>query len=220
VTFALDEPPDGGIITFEMPVRPVSVQSSREARKAMVDTVSKFVEPCAFLLTGELEIRIEWTLHERERYEGVHSPDIDNILKPLLDAISGPRGILVNDCQVQSVRCHWIDWTISDQKLAFEIRYLDDEWIGKADLLWVEYERKLCMPLNTNLPAKIQLDMINCWDTMLSGSRKMEALAGSYEAGRRLLPLQRPFHRARLREFSKTTYDVLRDELKQLTSSS
>jgi hypothetical protein len=38
------------------------------------------------LLSGDVQVGIEWTLHEEARYEQDAAPDVDNILKPLLDA--------------------------------------------------------------------------------------------------------------------------------------
>lgn len=55
------------------------------------------------------EVTVEWLLHEERRWDtrGVlRSPDVDNIVKPVVDGFCGPRGVLIDDCRVQSIHCH------------------------------------------------------------------------------------------------------------------
>src|SRR5207244_5710585 len=50
------------------------------------------------LLTGEVAVEVEWVLHERYRWESglmLTTPDVDNIVKPLLDALCGPDALLI-----------------------------------------------------------------------------------------------------------------------------
>src|SRR5689334_20678474 len=110
------EPPPPGTLTFDVTAKPRSLQSRSLLKQVVKDRMKAAVLGRPYLLSGDVEIRITWLIHEREHYFGVHAPDIDNILKPLLDGISGPEGILVNDCQVQSVSCSWIDWLSDEQK--------------------------------------------------------------------------------------------------------
>jgi len=53
---------------------------------------------CGYLPLGDVKVSIEWTLHEQDPYESDAAPDVDNILKPLLDVLCGPDGILIDDC--------------------------------------------------------------------------------------------------------------------------
>lgn len=163
--------------------------------------VANFVKPCEYLLSGEVEVRVTWILHEKERYFGVHSPDIDNILKPLLDGMSGPDGLLINDCQVQSVHCYWIDWSSDEHRLQFETRFSPEDWIQKKGLIWVEVAGKLCMPLNTDMPMPAQRLMVEAWERMFDARRQVVERTGSYSAGKYLMPVQMSFHRARLRGY-------------------
>jgi hypothetical protein len=110
-------------------------------------------------------------VHESERYQGTWSPDIDNILKPLLDGMSGPQGLLVNDCQAQSVRCSWIDSPTLDHRLQFELRFSPDEWIRKDGLIWIEFRRKLCLPLSTQIPRANLLKLLRFRDPREAGGR-------------------------------------------------
>ena len=86
-------PPDNGILEFTVAAAPVAAQTKLKARKAALrDEVRKLFVPLKYLLSGEVHVHIEWVIHEKDRYETDAAPDIDAILKPLLDAMSGPDG--------------------------------------------------------------------------------------------------------------------------------
>ena len=208
-------PPPPGLLTFEIDLKPVSLQSAPKLRQGVKSQVAHFVKASEYLLSGEVEVGVTWILHERERYYGVHSPDIDNILKPLLDGMSGPDGILVNDCQVQSVRCDWIDWTSDDHRLQFEVRFSPDDWVPKKSLLWVDVQDKLCMPLNTDVPTAAQRLLIERWERMFEGRRHVLEELGNYEVGKYFMSVQMPFHRARLRGYEVVSLDEMKRRLNQ-----
>ena len=209
-----EAPPPPGILSFDVDMKPASLQSASRLRKQVRDRVAQQVQLASYLLSGEVEVVVTWLLHEKVRYQGVHSPDIDNILKPLLDGMTGPNGLLINDCQVQSVRCSWIDWTSQDHRLQFEVRFSPDDWIPKASLVWVEIRDKLCMPLNTDIPPELQISMVDAWHKMFALRLEVIRATGSFEAGRYFAFVQMPFHRARLKGFEVVTLEMLRKRLK------
>lgn len=208
-------PPPPGLLTFEIDLKPVSLQSAPRLRQGVMAQVANIVNASEYLLSGEVEVGVNWILHEKERYYGVHSPDIDNILKPLLDGMSGPDGILVNDCQVQSVRCHWIDWTSDNHRLQFEVRFSPDDWIRKKSLLWVDVQDKLCMPLNSDIPTAAQRLLVEAWERMFKARRQVVEDFGNYEVGKCFMPVQMPFHRARLRGYKVVALGEMKQRLNQ-----
>jgi hypothetical protein len=206
-------PPPPGLLNFEIDLKPISLQGSPELKRAVRDAVAALVNPAQYLLSGEVEVAVTWLLHESERYFGVHSPDIDNILKPLLDGLSGPQALIVNDCQVQSVRCHWVDWPWKKHQLQFDVRYSPDDWIGKDGLFWVELTDKLCMPLNSGVPLLMQARLLDQWESMFLVRKQLFAINGDDRAGKYVMPLQMPFHRARLQGYEVIQLAALRRRL-------
>lgn len=211
--------PPPGILNFELDLKPASLQSAGRLRKRVKARVAENVAAAPYMLSGEVEVAVTWLLHEKHRYQGVHSPDIDNILKPLLDGMSGPEGLLVNDCQVQSVRCSWIDWTSQEHRLQFELRFSPDEWFPKKSLLWVEIRDKLCMPLHTDLPLEVQGSMVDAWQRTYQLRHEVIAAAGSYDAGRHIGFVQMPFHRARLKGFEVVPIETFKERLSSLRNA-
>jgi len=191
-------PPPPGILQLRFVLAPVSLQATSNSKNEFRSNVRAQIMNCEYLFSGEVAIDIQWFLHPKIRYEGVHSPDIDNILKPLIDALSGPEGILINDCQVQAVSCSWLDWMKEEQELVVEVRYSPDDWVRKENLVWVEISDKLCMPLSGNLTNEQMILMLESMQRQFETRDEVMSKTGSWEAGQMFMSVQMPFHRARL----------------------
>ena len=209
----LQYPPPPGLIELSFPLKPVSLQAKAESKESLRAAIRTDITNAEYYLSGEVEVEVIWHLHEKERYQGVHSPDIDNILKPIIDALSGVDGILVNDCQVQSVRCPWIDWTKNDQELDVTLRFQPDDWIRKENLVWVEVSNKLCMPLYSSIKSEAIKMMLVGWQRMFERRTEISNITGSWEDGQKAMPVQQPFHRARLKGFHVVKIKNLLHEL-------
>jgi Holliday junction resolvase RusA-like endonuclease len=61
---------------------PRSLQSDPRLKSEVRSQMQGWVQQYPFLLSGDVEVRITWLVKERDRYFGVHSPDVDNILRP------------------------------------------------------------------------------------------------------------------------------------------
>lgn len=68
-----------GEIQFTLPLAPVSQQASPEAKAKFKTAILNIVQPLEYILTGDVQIEIEWLIREQIRYELDISPDIDNI---------------------------------------------------------------------------------------------------------------------------------------------
>jgi len=76
--------PTGSELVIGIPLRPVRFKAPRARRQALDAVIKQYTSKQAFLLTGEVKVDIEWLIHEQDRHESPRSPDIDNILKPIL----------------------------------------------------------------------------------------------------------------------------------------
>lgn len=211
----LKEPPESGSLDFSIAITPVSHQAESNQRRTVKESVATIVKPVKYLLSGEVQIKIEWLIHERERYESDTSPDVDNILKPLLDGLCGPEGLLIDDCQVQAVDCRWIDWTLNEQQVNFRVRFFPDEWVEKSDLVFVHLERSLCFPICQHYPPEAQLLILKVYEQSMKSRNEIEELTGDYYTAKRVMPIQRLFHKSRLQAFKKLELEPLRAKLQK-----
>lgn len=207
------EPPFSGELTFLVEGPPVSQQSRRSEKDTFTESIRAQMGEYGYLLSGDVRIHIEWTLHEQDRYESDRAPDVDNILKPLLDALCGPEGMLIDDCQVQAVDCRWLDWTERGQQVEITIEFFRDEWVPKEALCFVHLGKGLCFPINRIRPAAAMLILIDQICGMCSDRTAMLERGDDYYAAKRFMPIQRVFHRSRVTKFPVVELDALRAAL-------
>ena len=213
LTDSYEDPPEFGSLELSASVVPVSLQGSKRSKATYKKAISDITSPVTYLLTGEVKIHIEWMIHEELRYETVNSPDVDNIIKPLLDAITGPSGLIVDDSQVQTISCHWVDWTSSSQRVNVRIDFVPDEFVRKEGLRFVHFGNKMYMPLPKQMPENLLPTIIFSVQTGFDLYRDMRSKGIDYYSARNILPVQRPFHRSRLEGFELIESSDLMPEL-------
>lgn len=134
------------VIDFE--AGPVSQGANRKTKASLRELIQGKLQTFNFLLSGDVKIEILWTVHPIKRYESPNAIDMDNIIKPILDSMSGPNGILIDDTQVQEITSYWVDWeNMESDKLTVTIKYIEDHLVLKDQLEFVHYGRGLCLPV-------------------------------------------------------------------------
>ena len=195
-------------LTLRLKLPPVSQQARSESKAAFGAALRDVTQEFQFLLSGDVSVSVEWTVSEQARYETDRSPDVDNILKPLLDAIAGPGGILVDDNQVQHVSCHWIDSYAGAEHLVITLRYSPDEWLRKNGLYFVQLSGGLCVPLSHETPIEFQRIVVSRYESALELRNKALAKGIEYYSANYIMPVQRVFHRTRLGAFEVVSHEA------------
>lgn len=206
-----NEPSESGTIEFVLPITPVSIQASGSRRALVQQNIKRLTTPIRYTMTGDVSVEIEWFIHEQARYESDSPADVDNIIKPMLDALCGCDGILVDDCQVQSIVCSWIDWNSTGQQIRIRIRYSPDEWINKDGLAFVHLGRGLCMPIDMNDEDELITRILDILETTIKLRDEMLASTGDYYMAQRVMPIQRVFHRSKVNRFTVLEISELRE---------
>lgn len=117
---------------------PVSFQSKRKRIDALGDRVrTEIAQGQRAFFVGDAEVCIQWEIHQGNRYLTNRAADVDNIIKPVLDALSGPDGVLVDDCQVRYVSSQWKDWDVAEDQAQIVVRALTGSVIERADICFV-----------------------------------------------------------------------------------
>ncbi|HAS6887689.1 TPA: RusA family crossover junction endodeoxyribonuclease, partial [Vibrio parahaemolyticus] len=139
---------------------------------------------------------------EQKRYETSTSADIDNIIKPLLDAFCGPEGIMIDDNQVQSVTCNWIDYHNTEkERLVVTVKYIPDDIVIKEGLFFVDVGDNLYMPLFDYLTPEIKKLMLSMYEKMVDARNQMMEAGLDYYSTKGIMSVQRVFHKGRLEGF-------------------
>jgi Holliday junction resolvase RusA-like endonuclease len=209
----LKVPHPSGEFSFSIEIRPVSSQASRTKKDAVTQAIRDITKPYKFLISGDVSVEIVWLINEDERYESDEAADIDNILKPILDALSGPDGILINDCQVQHVSSHWISRYGDDELVEITIKFDPDAFFEKDHIMFVEFRKSLFMPMHDNMSSEIIKMMLDTFEMQLAAKEKLLAQGKTYYQAKMVTSIQRIFHKTRLEGFKLTTATELRASL-------
>ncbi|HEY1759655.1 MAG TPA: RusA family crossover junction endodeoxyribonuclease [Bryobacteraceae bacterium] len=210
------EPPPFGEIQLAILAPPVSQQARRTEKDKFANLIRSQIGQCQFLLAGDVAVDIEWLVHEQRRYESDEAPDVDNILKPLLDTLCGPEGLMIDDCQVQAVACRWIDSASREEEcIQIRLRFEPDEWLSKRAFCLVHLGKGLCFPLNRNAQPGAVLLLVDQIEAMLTTRNKLIERGKDYYTAKGVMSVQRLFHRSRVGRFTVIELDSLRAELNQ-----
>ena len=196
----LNEPPIFGELNFSFDFEPVSLQSNVEKKEYVKREIRKITSPLNYLLSGDVKIEIQWLVHEQDRYENARTPDMDNIIKPILDGLTGADGVLIDDCQVQTIGSHWIDWTKKEHQINISIRYSPDDFVAKRNLIFVNIGKNLFFPVHLDSPWKAKEIIIDRLEEMMNLREKMLIEAEDYYQAKSVMSIQRIFHKSRIND--------------------
>jgi Holliday junction resolvase RusA-like endonuclease len=202
-----EAPSPFGRLEFSVEGSPSSVQAAKAVRDAYVASIRQHFSNLKFLLTGEIMLELTWYISAQDRYETDAKADIDNCIKPIVDALAGPQGIMIDDCQIRGLYVCWRHSETGTEHLDFQLEFGPDDFTARDELAFVRLGNALCTPVNRDWPAEARA----VWAEML---KKMEASkAGLARLGTSYLPLAgllgtpRPFHATRLRHFPIISLD-------------
>lgn len=132
--------------------RIVSIQSQKKIRDELCSVIQEQLSPFEWICAGSVNLELLWYLHGTLRQETDKVGDIDNITKPIIDALTGEKGLLIDDSQIGSLHTFWNSRNHLTQKdvLYIRIQFNNDECLRKEDLIFVQYAGAVCLPVNVN----------------------------------------------------------------------
>ena len=141
-----------GQVKFAVHTKPVSLQNNGGKRTAFKKELQEITCQSEYIVTGTCWISIDYYCQHirREKNPGVY--DIDNIIKPIVDGLTGERGLIVDDVVVNRVVVNWID-TPHDDWFEVEIEYPDLLFSRKSDLVFLKSPSGWCFPSSHTLIA-------------------------------------------------------------------
>jgi hypothetical protein len=127
------------------PVKPVSAQNKNKDKIRFKREIKRITANSEYIVTNTCWIAIDYYCQHINRLENPGVYDIDNIVKPILDALVGQKGLIVDDVLVDRVTVNWIDTPHEDY---FEV-YLEYpllNYVKKSDLVFVKSNGGWCFP--------------------------------------------------------------------------
>ena len=187
---------------IHLPQSPVSAQAKSKPKKALKKALTQLTETAEWVFTGDVSVTIEWTVDRVWRHENHKVPDLDNIVKPVLDGLVGPSGIILDDTQVSHLEVYWISWTRTDrQHLKITIDALDPSDRIDRPFSVVEVRPALCQILPADLDASARAVLCDAISAAWDANDRLESLGVVRSTARHVVPMGRVIHRNKLSEF-------------------
>lgn len=180
---------------------PASIQSKKVVCDAYLKSIRDQLKDLEYLLTSEIILDITWLVSAKHRYETDAKSDIDNCIKPIIDAFTGPQGLFIDDCQLRGLYICWRHIESGDERLIFDFEFQCDQYSVKKELGFVQLDGGLCSPINLDWPIEVRV----LWSKALQGGRlaknALEAMGAPYLSVSGFLAGNQPFHRSRVTQF-------------------
>lgn len=183
-------------------VPPLSLQAAAERKRPYMAALQEAVSSATtIVMTGDVKIEIDWYVDQHNRYSTNKVADIDNIVKPILDSVSGNGGIIIDDGQVQAIDVRWLDklnvkedFRVRLEPLAFE------GMITRESLGFAEFSSSRCFPIQTDLDVRARTLILTAIKEQLAGAEYLAGMGVRQDMANATLPIQRFFPTSRLRQ--------------------
>lgn len=97
------------LIQFNVYGKPPSLQNKQEKKLEYGKIIHAFTKKCPYIITSTCWIHIDYLCPETRRLKNPTIYDMDNIIKPILDALVGKDGLVIDDVIFDRVEVNWID---------------------------------------------------------------------------------------------------------------
>jgi len=136
-------------IKLEIPTI-VSRQSRKETVDNLIELIHQELSKFQWIIVGSILVDFIWYLNAVERQETDKIGDLDNISKPIQDALSGINGIIVDDSQIGGLYTYWQsrNGITQDNILYIHVKFNNDYVLFKKNLKFIQYNKAICLPLN------------------------------------------------------------------------
>ncbi|MGY5276435.1 RusA family crossover junction endodeoxyribonuclease [Nocardia gipuzkoensis] len=182
---------------------PVSLQAKGNRKSEYIRILRTEVTAATeMVFVGDVRVEIVWTIDVDERYRTHLVADIDNIVKPILDGLTGPGCLLIDDNQVQSLSASWTTPPmLNNAMIDIRVESLEPDAIAHREhIVFVELGRNLCYPIHAITDEAARMQIAGIQKLLDAESRLIELGLPAHEA-RAIRSIQRPFPRARLQGF-------------------
>lgn len=100
-------------------------------------------------------------------------------------------------------------WMRDDQQVKLCIRYAPDEWTLKSDLIFIQIDKGLCVPIEGGL-ASPQLKLLLSAYAAIATRQQLLTMGVRNSIARSILPAHRILHRTRIHGYKVVTIESLK----------
>ena len=172
---------------------------------ALLRILARIADTAAGAVRHESEFVVLPMVPAKSRYETDAKADIDNCLKPIIDAFTGPTGLFINDCQLKGLYICWRTIESGDERLIFTFEYDPDQYCERQGLAFLRLDKGLCCYVNTTWPKAARIAWVAAMKTGGFFKSQLEKLGVPYLALAGMQGGSQPFHITRTGGFPLLT---------------
>lgn len=183
-------------------VPPLSLQAAAQRKRPYMAALREAVSNATtMVMTGDVKIEIDWYIDQHDRYSTNKVADIDNIVKPILDSVSGCGGILVDDGQVQAIDVRWLDKLNVKENFRVRFEPLPYEGMVERDSLgFAEFSSTQCYPIQTSMDVRARTLILTGIKERLVAASYLADIGARRPIASSSIPIQRFFPTSRVRQ--------------------
>jgi len=168
------------VINFRIDCEPASAQNKNQKKLKFRSKVHNITSHSEYIITGNCWISIDYYCQHVKRLKNPGAYDIDNIVKPILDSLSGLDGLILDDVLIDRVTVNWID-TPHEEILKIKLEYPDLLYIKKTDLILIKSKSGWSFPTTIKAqehPMFIELitEKFTSWNSISNEPEYLEIL--------------------------------------------
>jgi len=200
--FDVAEDPLPNRVRIRSSIDPISLQADGKRKAEFKLALGQAVKVATSgIYTHDVEVTLAWYIEEHRRYQTHIVADLDNVMKPILDAITGPDGVLIDDNQIQSIKASWL--TPGAYGTGFDLTLeplMTGDYCTRDGLSFVEFSADRCYLVPGGVKGHEDL-FVGAYRQAVFAYRTQLEAGIVEEVARSVLPIARPFPRARLSRF-------------------
>jgi Holliday junction resolvase RusA-like endonuclease len=153
-----------GKAEFTVKGSPASVQASKDTRNKYIHSIKTQFKNLDYILTGDIILNVTWLLPTKSRYETDAKADIDNCIKPIIDAFTGPDGLFIDDCQLSGLYICWRHIESKEERVVFEFEFVASEYCSRDSLALFDWRALFALQLILIGRVRKKRFGLQCWN--------------------------------------------------------
>jgi Holliday junction resolvase RusA-like endonuclease len=139
-----------------------TIQSKRSFKREISTVIENALARIKWIISGPVQIEFTWFLNAVKRQETDKIGDLDNTSKAILDELTGPSRVLIDDSQIKGLYFRWLtrNQSCRNHSLQFKIDFNNEVAFYKKNLSFIKYYNAICLVVNLEMENKEEVGLI------------------------------------------------------------
>lgn len=142
-----------------------TMQSKRKSQLDIQKAIKEELEKFKWLIYNDVNFEFTWYFSGIRKKESDNIGDLDNLIKPIIDAFAGENGLYIDDAQIGSLNTLWMsknENTSSDTILRIFVNFNNDVCCMKENMRFIQLDNS--SKLDKNMYVLCHFDESNIDD--------------------------------------------------------